>query len=652
MLKSALWIFLVLSTPLRSWAAQPKIQISVNPSQVRNGESVSYKILVSIEERAQIPPPRLDNLKDFEILSSTLSTSPMVTSINGVTKYVHRSEFIYFLRPLRVGKLQIPPVEISINGRNYQTDRIDVQVDKLPGGVQSRPRNAPPRHSLPGLTRRPPLPLFPKEELDEKGGSTPPKALEIPKGESFFVRGFVEKNDYYEGELVDLSFYLFQRTRNLNAPEMAKFPEFKGFVKEELHIARNFEQERIQVGGEILLRSRLARYALFPVKTGKLKIDPLRFRAQVFRSMEDMIENLLQGVPPPNIGVPIPMEKSSPVIEINVKPLPETPTNATFTGGVGNFQMDILNPPTSGSTQQPFSLTLQLKGRGNLKLQQEIPLTLPKGLELYQTKGGTSELDESGYGTRTLEYLILPREAGSYEIKIPNWAFFDPEDARYEIIDGRIVNINIVGSSFAEQNPTNPSEPSAEDKLGPMRTGAQSWVKNNNVFGSRWASVGWIWLIPSGAYLLLGFAFVQIRSRERELAHLKNAPWEATARKIKAKDYKNVVSLAVLIDNYVRQRLSGAYPQFGLHSESTPEDFLQILRNNTKAEAHASIEALKGFWIDLDLLRFGGKSSKTVNLPEAEAYFPKAQKLCESVLAQKIEKDSSDEEDDDLDPRA
>ena len=619
-----------------SIAQTPIINVTVSPALVRNGEAVTYKIQVTTEDRGRISPPQLGDLKDFEILSSTLTESPRITSINGVTKYVNRSEFIYFMRPLRLGKLKIPSAQLSVGKRTLRTDSVEVEVTRLSNGQATSPRfnqNPPPALGQRNFPNLPPG-ILDDEDAPQEQQPDPPgnPGFEAPKNESFFVRGFTDKQEYYEGELVDLNYFLFQRTRNLNTPEMAKFPEFKGFVKEELYIARSFEMERVQLGNEILLRSRLARYALFPVKIGKLSIDSLKFRAQVFRSMEDLVESLLQGTPAPTFGPPIPMEKSSGTLEVLIKPLPASPPGTAFTGGVGNFALSVTPPPSSVTTQQPFSILMVIKGRGNLKLLQEIPLNLPKGLELYQVKGGGGELDENGSGSRTFEYLILPREAGQYSIKVPNWTFFNPDKGKYEVVESPAIEINAVGSSFAEQTPINNNEPQGS-KLSALLSGPQKFTLRKNPLESSWAGSAWIWYVASAAYLALALVFFQMRRRENESEFLKNRPWEATARRILAKDYRNVVGLAVLIDNFVRQRISGVFSNHGLHSESTPDDFLKVLKDNTKSEAAPLLRDLKAFWIELDLLRFGGKSGKSLSVSESEDIYPRAKSLCEKILA-------------------
>lgn len=642
--------FVFISTSL--WAA-PRITVSANPNRSINGETVIFKVDVQVDSSARVGTPNVSRFDNWEVVNSFKSGGSRVTYINGQVQYQYKAEYSYIIRPLKEGKVSIPSVEIDIDGKIYQTDPITVTVDRLPGGVAQRDRR---NYNQAPAPRRPQLPpsFTPGQGLSQGQGqgqaqgqgqsSIPALGLsDIPANETFFVRPEISTRNPWSGQLVELTYILYQRTRNLRNFEMAKFPDFKGFLKEELFITKNFSQERVRVGNEIMYRSDIIRYALFPIKSGRIKIEPFQVRAEVFMSPDDLINSLITGAPPPNMNSSIPMNKSSGVVELEVRELPPTPPDARFTGAVGSFNIEIKGPSEKLQVDQPFTIQFTVAGKGNVKMIEEAPLPLPAALELYQTKN-TSELRPDTTGYKTFEYLILPRSQGQHIVPSFKWAYFDPTTTEYKVLETEPLRFQIEGSTgIAKGEGSN--DPPKEKTLNAFEV-VDSALHKKPTSKTLWFGVGGILSI---LYALLAFAFVKRRSEEKYNSRLKDNPWEKIALDIKQKRYKNPVRLCILVDQWTREYLVGHLKAVEIHPESPRSDFERVLRDRLPYEFHSQISELSSFWNDLDLARFAG-SKKWPIATRPEQLFPRAEEVCKKLISRCKSLDdiqNPEEEDDD-----
>jgi hypothetical protein len=634
--RSIALLLVMLAAP--AWAQRPIIQVSADPSRSRNGETVLFKISVRIDDRGRMEKPQLPDLGDWAVLNSFRSESPRVVMTNGRVQYQYSAEYSYFLKPLRAGTLKIPSVKIVVAGKDYSTEAISVIVDRVSSAPLARSPRLPPPPGRPGGLGSGPNMQFDEDNLSGNGGGATGGLApsEVPTNESFFVRPEINKTEAWAGEMLILSYVLYQRTRNLSNPELSKFPDFKGFLKEELFITKNFQQDRVQIGNEVFFRSELIRYAVFPIKTGPVKIDDFKFKAEVFTSPSDLIQSLMLGTPPPSMGGPIPMEKSSGVVNINSKPLPPTPPESVFTGAVGTFEIELKGPTSSVPAGTPFTLSLTIAGKGNVKMIEDVPLKLPPELELSRTTN-LSELRQDTSGYKTFEYQILPRTVGDYRLEPIRFTYFDPDKSEYKTLESRPFLVSVEGGS--SQGPGGAADSAApkERAFSPVRSGPQeilSWGPGQRGPGTSLADHRLFWIFHGVLYALFGVAFARRRKDEAQEAYLKRAPWEVTARSIRALEPRKTIELAVLVDQWIREKLAGQLGEKDLHGESARYDIEQAVRKRVPAEFQKLLDSLKQLWSDLDVIRFAGSKKIPEGIVPAEL-FARAQKVVEAILARK-----------------
>src|SRR5690606_35151247 len=218
--------------------------------------------------------------------------------VNGRFENKSERSISYILRPLKKGTLKIRNI---VNGSDRAPD-ISVQV------VEDNAY----RHSV---------------------GSDAPKLNSDQK--NFFMRGEVSKSRVFKGEQLVVSYYLYRRTR-VNIRDVMQYPSFEGFIREDLEmpiLSGRPDYEAVSLGGIPFERALLARYALYPIRDGKLKIDGLNLRADYIPRnqtnddlMEDPFFQFFNQVTPRTAT-----SKSDPIV-VEVAPVPEEGRTSLFTG--------------------------------------------------------------------------------------------------------------------------------------------------------------------------------------------------------------------------------------------------------------------------------------------------------------------------------
>jgi hypothetical protein len=105
-------------------------------------------------------------------------------------------------------------------------------------------------------------------------------------------------------------------------------------------------------------------------------------------------------------------------------------------------------------TNDGITLKVSVTGTGNLNLIEKPAITFPPDFEVYEpkiidnfnNKGATS-------GTRTFEYLIIPRAAGNFTIDPIQFAYFDPSRKDYHVLSSEKFMLKVIkGSGAAGEN--------------------------------------------------------------------------------------------------------------------------------------------------------------------------------------------------------
>lgn len=362
----------------------------------------------------QFSPP---SLKDFRVLSGPNQSTSMQI-INGVSS--SSLTLSYILMPNTTGSFTIGSASIQYEGQTYTTSPIKITVVK-------------------GSSK-------PKED-NQSGISNE----EIAK--NLFIRASIDKNKVYLGEQVTVTYKLYTRL-NMGTGTIDKLPQYQGFWAENLDInlTQGFNIEVLN--GQQYNAKVIKKVALFPNQTGSLKITPLETTIPVQIQKKKNPNNIWDDFFGDPFGRSELMEFPviSNTVSVNVLPLPENNKPASFRGAVGKYNFTASIDKRRTKTNEPVTLKINITGSGNINLLELPQFELPNGVEKFDPKTDEQiKRDGRINGSKTAEYLLIPRIAGVREIPEIEFSYFDPETSRYKTFKSEKFVIEIEqGSGSAE----------------------------------------------------------------------------------------------------------------------------------------------------------------------------------------------------------
>ena len=364
-----------------------------------------FQLTYTINQRARdLQAPEFTG---FEYLAGPYTSQSSSTSfVNGHRTSTFTLTYTYTLLGNTPGDFTINPATITSDGQQYTSNGVRITV--LPPDEQPAPSSS-------------------SKSISERPEASSTSSSDI------FVRTIVNKTNVYEQEALQISYRLY--VAGVDFAQMGnslKLPEMTGFLKQELELGnRQFELEHYN--GRNYQAVTLFSYLLYPQHSGDIKIDAAQFEAilrvqthQQVRSIFDdffgTYENVSRALPAPGVT-------------IHVKPLPAGKP-AGFSGAVGQFTITPAISTTDIQANEAVTLSLNIRGTGNMKLIKTPSVDWPEGFEPYDPKVTNNfKPSNSGFtGNKSIEYLAIPRAAGDYTIPELSFSYFDIQEGKYKTL--------------------------------------------------------------------------------------------------------------------------------------------------------------------------------------------------------------------------
>jgi hypothetical protein len=433
------FLFLTLFVSTQVFGADVHFNATVDRNELTQNDNVTLTLTLSSDGNISgEEDPRLPSLDGFELLNKWSQSESSSVFDNGQFKFQRKIVYRYSLSPQKAGTLLIGPAEIRVGGQTLRSQPIKVVVsvagNQQPNSKITKNQNQPPSQNDFGedddendlftqLLRRRGLGV-PGQPGGPMGRTAPPPSTnseDVNAKDVFFIGVEVNKKKAYVGEEIVATWYLYTRT-NLQGFDALKYPELKGFWKEDLDMATRLSFHPEIVNGIPYNKALLVSYALFPISPGKKVIDSYEAKGTVIQMDSPMA---MFG-----LGSPMNVTKSSKEVPFDVLPLPTAGQPASFSGAVGKFSVTGSLSSTQVKANQPVSLKIRFTGEGNVKAIELPPIDLPKDLELYDTKKD-SKFEKNGQGYKEFELMIVPRAPGDVTIPPIAVSYFDPGPEKY-----------------------------------------------------------------------------------------------------------------------------------------------------------------------------------------------------------------------------
>ena len=394
------------------------------PGSAAAGER--FRIIYSVNSTdGQFTPPKFD--PSFSVQGPQQSTSRNVQWVNGDVKTVSTTTLVYYVVAGTPGTYTIPAA--TFESRKVTVSSPEKQIVITAGGSSQAASG----------------------QGQQQGQSQSANTGESPSaGTDVSMKILLSEREVYFGEPVAGTLKLYTRI-NLSGIQELRYPDFKGFLKEDIETPplRSLETEVIdgvQYGTGVIQR-----FVLYPQVSGELRIDPAEMTVLVQERTgtrdpffdDPFFDNFFSSVST------VPRKVATLPVTVRVKPLPE-PRPADFHGAVGSFTMESSISGTDAKLNDAITMTVTLRGTGNLNLAGEPVINFPQGIEKYDPKvtlrgGGTAT------GTQVFEYLLLPRNTGTFEIPPVSYSVFDPRQGKYVTLRAGGFSVSVTGTPGQEE---------------------------------------------------------------------------------------------------------------------------------------------------------------------------------------------------------
>ena len=511
-MRKVILFFILISTVIGAWA--DNITFTANaPEVVVSGDQFRLSYTINSQKVRDFRAP---SIKEFEVLMGpSRSTQSSTQIINGNVTSTSTITFTYILMAGKEGTYTIPGATIVADGNNYTSNSVEIKVlppDQSAGAGSGNSRNS--------------------SRNQANSGKITDKEL--------FMMATASKTNVYEQEAILLTYKVYTQ---VNLTELrGDIPDLKGFHTQEVELPNQKTWTLEHYNGRNYNTTIWRQLVLFPQQTGKIEIPSVTFGGTVSQMVAsaDPFDAFFNG----GNYVNITKDLVTPKLTINVKELPAGKP-ANFSGGVGEFTLSSTISTQELKTNDAVTIKLVISGTGNMKLINTPEVGFPQDFEIYDPKVDNKfNLTRNGLaGNKVIEYLAIPRHAGTYTIPPIEFSYFDLKSQSYKTLKTDAYTLNVAkGEGNSDQVVANFTSKEDLKVLGQdiryIKTGDTRLTQKDDYFYG--STSYWLWYIVP---LALFIAFMVIyRKQAMENANVAKVRTKK-ANKVATKRMKNAGKL-------------------------------------------------------------------------------------------------------------
>jgi len=481
--------------PVRFTASAPSSVILDRPFQLVYSVNATGKDL------------RAPEIVNFDVLAGPFeSHSSSIQIINGKTTSTTSVSYTYTLQAQKTGTFTIGSASIVVGGQKYTSNGVAIKV--LPAD-SSTPSNS---------------------QGGQKSSASNGQSI---SSENVFIRASASKTNVYEQEAVIVTYKLYTLLDVVQCVNK-KMPDFNGFMKQDLEQSQNKQFSYENYNGRNYGTVVLYQVLLYPQHSGEIIIDKSTFEAVIRVQNKTAVRSIFDDFFDSYTNVNKLLVSSG--LKINVKALPANKP-ASFNGTVGRFTLNSSITSEQVKANDAVTIKVNISGTGNMKLIQNPDIKLPDGFEVYDPKVNNNfKTTSSGItGTKSIEYLFIPRHSGNYEIPSAEFTYFDSQDNQYKTLRTPVYKLNVLKGDNNEPTVVgNYVDKEDVKQIGKdiryiQTDNFEISKENDSIFGS---FAGWLmFLIPLILSLVLFFFFRKQVKDNADIKLVKNRKANKIARK-------------------------------------------------------------------------------------------------------------------------
>ncbi|MCQ2608254.1 MAG: BatD family protein [Bacteroidales bacterium] len=367
-------------------------------------------------------------------------SSSSISIVNGQVSKSHTYTETRQFRALKKGTFPIPVATVKIDGKTYSSKAQTVEVVDRASGVASQNNQQSSSNTYSGgqsVTTDEPKPSSASDEV--------------------FARIFVNKTSAYIGEPILATIKLYTQKDIANLEDYT-IPDFNGFYKRVLEQPQKLEYKEETIDGKQYYSILFQRVVIFPQKEGKMTITPFKANCDI---VSRYVSTGFWGFAQRKIER---RNVASKPVSITVKPFPAG-KDASFTGAVGKMSLSASTDVATIPANEAFAFKVVVKGEGNLSLLPKPIISFPQDFEVYdpKTTDNFSITSTGDKGSKTFEYVVIPRHEGSFEIPSVKMQVFNPETRSYTMLTTDPITISVTKGSSSGGVVSNYTQVAKED---------------------------------------------------------------------------------------------------------------------------------------------------------------------------------------------
>ncbi len=385
--------FVFADEPVRFTASAPSTAILDKP----------FQLVYSINANGR--DMRAPEMTNFEVLAGPFeSHSSSMQIINGKSSSSVSVSYTYTLQAQKTGTFTIPSASISVSGQKYTSNGVSIKV--LPADAAGS-----------------------KSQGGQSGGNAGAQNI---SNENIFIRTSVSNANVYEQEAVLVTYKLYTLADVVQCVNK-KMPDFNGFMKQDIEQTQNKQFSYENFNGRNYGTVVLYQVLLYPQRSGVIQIEKANFEAvvrvqnrttarSIFDDFFDSYTNVSKSI-------------VAPATKITVNSLPANKP-ASFKGTVGRFTLNSSISSQEVKANEAVTVKINIAGTGNMKLIKNPDIKFPESFEMYDPKVNNNfKTTTTGVsGTKTIEYLFIPRHSGDFEIPSAEFSYFDVKEKTYKTL--------------------------------------------------------------------------------------------------------------------------------------------------------------------------------------------------------------------------
>lgn len=476
------------------------------PDAVPNGQS--FQLVYTVNAAAkdlQVPA-----FNGFDVIAGPFtSQSHSVQFINGKSSSETTVRYTYTLLPTKEGTFTIPSATIIVDRDRYQSNALTIKVlpaDKSVDQSSKQSKGQP---------------------------SSVPISQQITK-DNLFIRPVISRTKVREQEHILLTYKIYSRVDLIDVQQV-KFPNFKGFFVQEVELPQNKQYALENFNGQNYNTIVLRQYLLYPQTPGTLDIEKMTCNAVIRVRNQAQVRSIFDDFFDSYQEVKKPLSASA--LKISVSALP-SPRPANFCGGVGTLSVQTNINATEVKANEAVTITVKISGNGNMKMVQNPALKFPADFETYEPKitNAFTNTISGVSGTKTIEYLAIPRHAGDYDIPATQFSYFDVASQSYKTLTIPAYKLKVHKGSEGDNN-SSVSNFTNQEQVRMIASDIRYIDTTNFEVSATEDSFvgGWqFWLAYLLPLLVSGLALVFFRKQARQnadLALMRNKKANKVARK-------------------------------------------------------------------------------------------------------------------------